>query len=92
MFEITSSPTNSMRGTPLSLSTKLTLLANQKLLLLYQTQNNIQSRSPGEWRRSLGLERDALKKLRGALVKYITLAHIYIEKLFKKQQSFVNNS
>ncbi len=33
---------------------------------------------------SLGLERDALKKLRGAMVKDITLVHIYIEKLFKK--------
>ncbi len=33
-FRFTSSTTNSIRGTPLSLSTKLTLLANQKFLLL----------------------------------------------------------
>ncbi len=33
-YEFTSSPTNGMRGTPLSLSTKLTLLANQMFLLL----------------------------------------------------------
>ncbi len=33
-FEFTSSPTNGMRGTALSLSTKLTLLANQMFLLL----------------------------------------------------------
>ncbi len=34
MFEFTGSPSNRMRGTPISLSTKLTLLANQMLLLL----------------------------------------------------------
>ncbi len=44
-------------------------------------QTSIQSCSPDELRRSLGLERDALKKLQGAKVKDITLTHIYIEKL-----------
>ncbi len=39
-----------------------------------------------------GHDRDALKKLQGAMVKDVTLVHIYIEKLFKKQQSFVNRS
>ncbi len=34
LISCTISPTNSMRGTPVSLSIKLTLLANQKLLLL----------------------------------------------------------
>ncbi len=33
-FRFTSSTTNSIRGTPLSLSTKLTSLANQKFLFL----------------------------------------------------------
>ncbi len=50
-------------------------------------RNRIQSRSPDEWRRSL-----CLQKLRGAMVEDITLAHIYTEKLFKKQQSFVHHS
>ncbi len=35
-------------------------------------------------KKPLGLKRDVLKKLRGAMVKDVTLAHIYIEKLFKK--------
>ncbi len=39
-----------------------------------------------------GLECDALKKLRGAMVKDVTLVHIYIDKLLKKQQNFVNSS
>ncbi len=135
MFEFTSLPTNSMRGTQLSLSTKPTLLANQKLLLLYTRRatltvyygdslavecasvvhsflqcivglNECTREHPlwfrtlfkmavpsnsalfegigGDFVYSLGLELDALKKLRGAMVKDITLAHIYIEKLFKK--------
>ncbi len=33
-----------------------------------------------------------MEKLRGAMVKDVHLAHIYIEKLIKKQQSFVNSS
>ncbi len=44
------------------------------------------------WMNEEGLERDALKKLQGSMVKDVTLVHIYIEKLFKKQQSFVNSS
>ncbi len=43
-------------------------------------------------KKPLGLEGGALKKLRGAMVKDITLAHIYIEMLLKKQQSFLNSS
>ncbi len=31
------------------------------------------------------------KKLRGAMVKDVHLENIYIEKLIKKQQSFVNS-
>ncbi len=32
------------------------------------------------------------KKLRGTMVKDVHLAHIYIEKLIKKQRSFVKSS
>ncbi len=35
-------------------------------------------------------KRDTLKKLRGAMVKDVHLEHIHIEKLIKKQRSFVS--
>uniref|UniRef100_A0A8C1Z4B2 Lamin B1 n=1 Tax=Cyprinus carpio TaxID=7962 RepID=A0A8C1Z4B2_CYPCA len=46
-------PTSGMRGAQLSLSTKLTLLANQNVLLLLTDAHNsiqLQSHSPNEWR------------------------------------------
>uniref|UniRef100_A0A8C1VH42 Lamin B1 n=1 Tax=Cyprinus carpio TaxID=7962 RepID=A0A8C1VH42_CYPCA len=52
-FESMSLPTSGMRGAQLSLSTKLTLLANQNVLLLLTDAHNsiqLQSHSPNEWR------------------------------------------
>ncbi len=83
MSKLTSSPTNIMKVNQTNITSQSEVVAIYK----HETRNRIQSRSPDEWRRSLGLQ-----KLRGAMVKDITLAHIYTEKLFKKQQSFVHHS
>ncbi len=73
MFEFISSPTNSMRGTPFSLSTKLTLLVNTEVVGLTRREIVTRAAALMNGEEASGSRARRAAKLWGTMVKGVTL-------------------